>query len=476
MDQTLPGPVALDALAKHAAELAATLVALTGDIALVIDADGAVRQVVQGTDPLAPAATQWVGRPWSETVSDDSRRKIEQLLGDVRSHGSGRTREVNLAAGGSTIPVAYAALRLGETGPVIAVGRDLRAIAAIQQRFVESQQEMERDYWKRRQAESRYRMLFQVATDAVIVVDALTMTIVDANRAAGQMFGMTQADLLGKHATVGIERHSWLIVEQLLTAARTTGRPVEVRARLASPGAAPIDVSATPFRSERDLLLLVRARATAQASAPGEAVSSAQWTDLVRRIPDGVVITDASGRVLAANPAFVALCQLVDESDAEGEMLSRWLGADTVIQLLSRSGARGMLSPTTATLVGNRARTLHVSVTGALLDDGDIGRVGFTLRPLDDGDDAEPEIDEVANAIDALTGLMGRQALPDLLHTATLMAERHLIRTACRRAGGELHAASVMLGITEGMLAQRLAAHALRPNGDREERAQMQPS
>ena len=67
------------------------------------------------------------------------------------------------------MPVAYTAIRLGEHGPVLAVGRDMRAIAAIQERFIETQQDMERGYWNARQAESRYRLLFQVATDAVMV-------------------------------------------------------------------------------------------------------------------------------------------------------------------------------------------------------------------------------------------------------------------------------------------------------------------
>ena len=61
---------------------------------------------------------------------------------------------------------------LGRDGPVLAVGRDLRAVSAIQQRFIDAQQAMERDYWRQRQAEARYRMLFQVATDGVLVVDA----------------------------------------------------------------------------------------------------------------------------------------------------------------------------------------------------------------------------------------------------------------------------------------------------------------
>ena len=50
---------------------------------------------------------------------------------------------------------------------------------------------MERDHWKRHQADARYRQLFQVATDAMMVVDALTMTIFDANRAGARLLAAT---------------------------------------------------------------------------------------------------------------------------------------------------------------------------------------------------------------------------------------------------------------------------------------------
>ena len=165
--------VPLSALSALAPELASTVASLAGDIALVIDDAGVVRNVAVGEAALGASTNAWIGRPWADTVTGDTRRKIEDLLTEVQHGGRSRRREVNHpSAAGSDIPVAWAAVRLGEQGPVLAVGRDLRAVAAIQQRFLESQQELERDYWKRRQTEARYRLLFQVATDAVLVLDA----------------------------------------------------------------------------------------------------------------------------------------------------------------------------------------------------------------------------------------------------------------------------------------------------------------
>jgi sulfur transfer protein SufE len=44
----------------------------------------------------------------------------------------------------------------------------------LQQRHVEAQQSMEREYSRLRHAETRYRLLFQLASEAVVIVDAAT--------------------------------------------------------------------------------------------------------------------------------------------------------------------------------------------------------------------------------------------------------------------------------------------------------------
>lgn len=144
-------PADLQVLAAWAPELADTFVALACDIALVIDADGRIAKLAQHeTNPIAPLT--WIGRDWVDTVSPDSHPKIEQMLADVAATGHARRREVNHPdALGGPAPVAYSAARLGDTGPMLAVGHDLRAQAALQQRFVAAQEALERSYWNAQQ-------------------------------------------------------------------------------------------------------------------------------------------------------------------------------------------------------------------------------------------------------------------------------------------------------------------------------------
>ena len=67
----------------------------------------------------------------------------------------------------------YSAINIGRDDRFVVVGRDLRPLAAMQQRLINAQQSMERDYVRLRHAETRYRLLFQVSSEAVMIVDAV---------------------------------------------------------------------------------------------------------------------------------------------------------------------------------------------------------------------------------------------------------------------------------------------------------------
>jgi hypothetical protein len=145
----------LAALSAWAPELAETFVALASDIALVLEEQGLIRKVAQHPERPLVVANDWVGRHWADTVRDDSRAKVEQMLADVAATGIARRREINhpQAAPAQSLALAYTAIRLGEQGPILAVGHDLRAQAEMQQRFLAAQQALEQSYWQSRQHE-----------------------------------------------------------------------------------------------------------------------------------------------------------------------------------------------------------------------------------------------------------------------------------------------------------------------------------
>ena len=181
------------------AEIAAQLIAAAADIALIVDPKGVIRDVALGSEDLAHEDWEgWVGQRFVDTVTVESRPKVDELLRDAAEKAPLRWRQVNHPAkNGADVPIRYAALRVAASGRIVTVGRDLRPVAALQQRLVDAQQSMEREYSRLRHAETRYRLLFQIASQPLLIVDANSLKVVEANPAAGELLNKTAKRLSG---------------------------------------------------------------------------------------------------------------------------------------------------------------------------------------------------------------------------------------------------------------------------------------
>ncbi len=208
-------------------ETAGRLLTVASDVALVVSdgESGVIRDVSFGNDQLADELTHgWVGKAWADTVTVESRPKIAALLRDSSSKGTPRWRMVNHRSNsGADLPVLYAAVQVDQ-GPVVAFGRSMQPMATLQQQLVSAQQSMEREYLKLRQAEARHRLLFQVASEAVLIVDAGTRKILEANPAAGRLLGEGGKRLAGRTFPEGLDSASTEALLAVLGAVRATGR------------------------------------------------------------------------------------------------------------------------------------------------------------------------------------------------------------------------------------------------------------
>lgn len=455
-----PSDPDLSALSPLASELASTIAQISSDIALVIDRHGVIASVSEGAAVQAQGCSQWVGRRWIDTVSASTRPKIQSLLDEVASSGMGsRRREVSHPAqGGDELPLAWAAIRLGADGPVLAVGRDLRVVAAIQQRFVEAQQDMERHFWNRRQAEARYQLLYQVANDAVMVIDAASLRVLQANDASAVLLGHALSQIQGGLLSDSLPPSTRAAVAELLATVRGTGRAGEIRVRaLAMPGV--LDISATPFCSHDQPLIMLRVRRDEATAGAADSLSLSRMAEFVETTPDAVVITDSAGGILMANPAFLRLARQSDESTLRGRSLPELLlDADGGWARLLTQARNAGLVPGAALQVGSLdGNPQSVRVMATWLTEGDQACLGFILRP-------GHRLPAHLAGDDLLAGLLdqvGRVPLADLLVEVVQRAERRLIEGALLRTGGHCAAAADALGLTAQALDCRIQRHGL---------------
>lgn len=447
------------------AEAAATLIAAAADIALILDGKGVIRDMAFGSEELsAEWSRKWLGQPWIETVTIESRPKIEALLREAAA-AEPRWRQVNHPSShGADVPLVYSAVQVGRRGRIVAVGRDLRAIAALQQRLVEVQQSMERDYSRLRHVETRYRLLFQITSEAVLIVDAASSKVVEANPAAGRLFGEAERHIVGRGFIEAFDPDSGEALQSLLAGVRATGRADEVRARLAE-GQRELLVAASLFRQENTALFAVRA-VPLEADPIGDVVpkAKARLLKVAESAPDAIVVTGTDGRILTVNAAFLDLAQLATEEQVRGESLERWLGRPGVDLnvLIANLRQHGSVRLFATTLRGEYGATADIEVSAVAVPNGKQACFGFTIRNVGrrlTGDSRARR--ELPRSVEQLTELVGRVPLKDLVRETTDVIERLCIEAALELTGDNRASAAEILGLSRQSLYVKLRRYGL---------------
>ncbi len=449
------------------AQSVATLIATASDVALVVDADGIIRDIAFQSEELSEdldTSREWVGRKMVSTVVLDSRAKVAHLLADAAMHNAKpKWRHLNHATSdGRSIPVLYCAVQVGEDGRMVAFGRDLRAMSSLQQRLMTAQESLERDYARMREVEARYRLLFQMSSEAVLIVDTVRHRVVEANPAARAMFRRPGDSASGQALDEIFAAGTVESVAAHLGAIRADGRAEEFPARLAG-NDAEVLVSASLFRQENATLFLVRV-----SPAPKDAVQvpdvKRKLLRLVESAPDGFVVTDSAGNVLTANKSFLEMTGLADEDQVRGEPLDRWIGTSGVELdvLITNLRQRGSVRFFTTTVHGDDAAHVQVEISAVAIGNGGQPSFGFAIRNIGPRLQLEPRAaHQLPRSIEQLTELIGRVPLKDLVRESTDVIEKLCIEAALELTGDNRASAAEMLGLSRQSLYVKLRRYGL---------------
>ena len=460
------------------ATTAATLVATSADVALVLDRDGVIQDMaVQATDLSLELEGfgRWLGRPWSDTVSADSQRKVETLLREAESRPASAWRQLtHRTVAGRDLPILYSTVKLSADGRIVALGRDLRAVAALQQRLVDAQMSMERDYAKLRFAETRYRLLFQTASEPVLIVDATTQKIVEGNPAATALI-----EERGSHRLVGrsfLELFSAPArprIVAMLGDLRAVPRPEEFVAVLESGDA--VGLHAASYRQEGTLMVLVRLMPMAPAMAgdiqPGTSEAPDRLLDFINISPDAFVLSDAAGLVLSANPSFAAMVQVEDAESLRGRPLEQWFGRpgvdlDVMIANLRQHGSVRLYA---TSLRGEAGALLDIEVSAVAAGRGKAASFGFVIRDIGRRLVPQARPRELPRSADQLTEMIGRVPLKELVRETTDVIEKLCIEAALELTGDNRASAAEVLGLSRQSLYVKLRRYGLAEPGIEED-------
>lgn len=458
-------------------EAAASLLAAASDLALVLDSDGIIRDLVCNDETLLPDGHEaWIGRYWIDTVSAESRSKVETLLAESESGRPSRWRQINHPSpGGADLPILYSTLRVGDESRIVAIGRDLRATAALQQSLLQAQQSMERDYSRLRHIEGRYRLLFKMSSDAILIVDAGNLKILEANPAATHLFG-GGTQIVGQSLLAQFDDDSTRPVESLLGRLQATGRADDLRVRLRD-DRRDLAISGSLFRQDSTSLFVIRLTPSHGEEHVAALDPKAKMLKVLEHCTDGFVVTDSAGRILMTNPAFLELAQVSSEEQARTEPLERWLGRSGVDMsvLLNSLRQNGAIRLFATTLRGEHGSTAEVEISAVSVLNSGQPYFGFTIRdvgrrlPAQGRAAWEPSHQAMPRSLEQLTDLVGRVPLKELVRESTDVLERMCIEAALQLTGDNRASAAELLGVSRQSLYLKLRRYGLGDLADESE-------
>jgi transcriptional regulator PpsR len=451
---TNPAPL----LADMGGDAIADLISAAADVVLILNHDGTIEDMAVGSEDMLESGCQhWLGKSWMETVTVESQPKINALLktqGALTSDGV-RWRQVNqLLEDGIDLPIAYSVspIRGGDGRRSVAFGRDLRPQVVLQQRLVTAQQTMERDYWRLRQIETRYRLLFQMASEPVLILDGGLDKLEEANPAAYELLGET-ARQPGWSLADSLDTESLPRVREMMERLRATGRSDPCQVRLVGSNE-PLFIAATQFRQDNRLFFLVRLTRP-EAAELNMPAGRQQLMHVMESTPDALVVTDMEGRILSVNRAFLDMGQLSNEEQARGEMLDKWLGRTGVDfrVLLSNLRQHGTVRLFATQLRGEYGSTSEVEISAVAATGSPHPCLGFTIRDMGRRLNVDTRAQkELPRSASQMTELVGRLPLKDIVRETTDLIERLCIEAALELTGDNRASAAEMLGLSRQSL------------------------
>jgi transcriptional regulator PpsR len=449
------------------AETTASLITASADVILVMDANGIIRDAAFGSEELLSHGYQsWLGKTWAQTVTVESRPKVEAMLKDLGRGKGAKWRHLNHAAmDGTELPLSYSIVPVpaqqgasGIQAHALAFGRDLRPQVALQQKLLSAQVSMERDYWRLRHVETRYRLLFQVTSEALLILDATTEKLEEGNPGAHALFGEHMVRT-GWSLAESLDPASYAAVRQMFASLRTSGRAAPLTVRLSDKGAE-VDLSVSMFRQEESAHFLLRFTPLQSAhQTPENSNARHMLAEVMESAPDAFVVTDTTGAILTANRAFLQLAQVSNLDLVVGESLEKWLGRAGVDMsvLVSNLRQRDVVRLFATRIKGDYGSMTDVEISAVAVSTGEQRCLGFTIRDVSLRLGSETKAPkELPRSTVEMTELVGRVPLKDIVRETTDLIEQLCIEAALELTGDNRASAAEMLGLSRQSLYVKL--------------------
>ena len=396
-----------------------------------------------------------IGRPWLELVVESDRALAAGCLEAAIAQPDAVHRiDVRLDIVSNQEPVPVSCWLCGNSAEksIQIACLDLRSESNLRQQLVNAQRTLEQDYWSNRRLEARYRRMLEMVAEGFIVVDDLSGRVLEANGVATTLLELEEGALVGRIFPVGLDSEGARALVELQREARSTTGVVQGRVTTGSGEA--LDAGITCLRQGNETRLLLRLAATSDTTQnEGAADTSFQSS------PDGILITDSAGVVVAANGAYLEMAGIQDAEQATGRRADRWLGRsivdlDVLLGNIQPDKPLQLFSSVLRTEFGTR---IDIELSAVQVERLGQSSILMFIRDVGRRIDAEQTTEvHLPRSIEQITGRVGRVPLKQLVRESTDVIEALCIEAALKLTQDNRAAAAELLGLSRQSLYTKL--------------------
>jgi transcriptional regulator PpsR len=447
-------------------EAITTAVQSLADLQLQINAENFIAECEVANPELKDlSALPWQGQSWFDLLPESQHDKANEALRRARTTPGSACRvdlEHLWPGGHQSIPISYRLIASPDGSSVFALGRDLRPETNLRQQLTNAQQSMEQDYWSMRQIENRYRHLFAMANDGFLVIDDMSMRVLEANPRATQLLAGDKESIVGRAFPIGMDGETAQRVTDAMNLARASGSQ-DLAIVLGNP-ATEGQLHIAFLRQGRESRFLIKITVI----GANEAADRDGCRQLFESSPDAVLIVDDRGEVMDCNRTFLEWTQSVNHEQVIGRSMEHWIGRSSVDAsvLLSNVSGSGTVRLYASVLNCRGGITMDIEISAARLPSAtprlalfirDIARRVTTQHPMSQ---------QLPGSIEQITRRVGQVPLKELVRESTDVIEALCIQAALELTHDNRASAAELLGLSRQSLYTKLRKYNIGDGSD----------
>jgi transcriptional regulator PpsR len=434
----------------------ASLLAALADLQFALNDSGRIAAVASES-ALARELSRdtLIGQPWLELVSESDRKIAADCLQlAIAQADIAQTMDVRLSivTDQEPVPLSCWVCSNSKDNAVHIACLDLRSESNLRQQLVNAQRTLEQDYWSNRRLEARYRRMLEMVAEGFIVVDDLSGRVLEANGTATTLLELEEGALVGRIFPVGLDAEGVRALTELQRESRSTTGIVQ--GKLTTGTGETLNAGITCLRQGNETRLLIRLSETSD-KTQREGMGDVSF----QSAPDGILITDSAGVVIAANNAYLEMAGIQDIEQAAGRRADRWLGRsivdlDVLMGNIQPDRPLQLFSSVLRTEFGTR---IDIELSAVQIERQDQLSVLMFIRDVGRRIYADHTTDvHLPRSIEQITGRVGRVPLKQLVRESTDVIEALCIEAALKLTQDNRAAAAELLGLSRQSLYTKL--------------------